>query len=133
MVPKEYIEMCEQAKEIQDLWTPAAWDYVYGFQRHATICRKKDVRVISGYETDGGYYGLGIHDYKYEYIKIDFIWLPRQDQLQKIIGLFPLELVGYINRYISVDEYSSWEILLLEVCMEIKFNKVWGGKTWVLA
>lgn len=88
-----YIKMCEKAKEIQKLWEPQAWDWFavkkgwddkeyYDWRKHATCYA---VWIISGYETDSGYYGPSFDEMEEEEYKEHCIWLPRQDQLQEML------------------------------------------------
>jgi hypothetical protein len=101
----EYIKMCEQAIEIQKVWEPKAWDYIICLE--GVPDREIIVEVLSGYETDSGFYGHGIEEgdngitscsrgveIKYdksENVRIPsemeekHFWLPRQDQLQEMV------------------------------------------------
>ena len=96
----QYIKLCEKAEEIQGDWKPSAWDWCY--------CKiYREVVILSGYETDAGYYGHGIEEsvfepkwqafcaveeggiksYKeQESFKLDHAWLPTQSQLQEMVG-----------------------------------------------
>lgn len=94
----KYIDMCRKATEIQEAWQPDDWDYClceanpdYAEEQEQV----KEVVVLSGYETDGGFYG---HDTTIKILSnpplvyennirctSKHIWLPKQDQLQEII------------------------------------------------
>ncbi len=87
-ISQEYIQMCRKAEEIQEAWQPADWDYAY--------CPiSKGVWVLSGYETDSGYYGHEVRSDPFTGKRISIvgcssalhkryrghIFIPRQDQL----------------------------------------------------
>ncbi len=148
----QYIQMCKQAREIQTLWQPVAWDYIVCTLQQAGDDR---VEVISGYCTDSGVYGHGIDGgdncrYASYYtkkgnwleFKADHIWLPRQDQLQDmghVSEIHPpfLELErwhtwaadkGNLEYW---DSFTSMEQLWLAFVMKEKYDKVWDGSDWV--
>jgi hypothetical protein len=146
---KTYIQMCDKAKEIQEEWIPHGWDYCYCVQG-------KQVVVLSGYETDGGYYGHGVDTDPWEENKPNeiicsgssniHIYLPRQDQLQKMIKrgdavFFPYSLLWRLYRAISPDSknniynpnFTSMEQLWLAFVMKEKYNEVWNGEEWIKA
>ena len=147
---KQYIEMCEKAVEIQQLrgrlkWE--AWDYVY-----ASDDGDPEVLVVSGYCTDSGFYGLEAGSEEWpedECVPKGAIWLPRQDQLQEMVGV---KTVGEFENFASGnymmgwDDGSAWlrldgyrcdydsyslEQFWLCVVMKEKYNKVWNGEDWV--
>ena len=64
---KEYMFMCTDADEIQQLWKPWYGDYYYDVIAHQTyICSK-------------------VSKAKRRFRNGELVWLPRQDQLQKMI------------------------------------------------
>ena len=148
---KEYIKMCEKATEIQEIWQPKEWDYIW-----SNVERDKgwEVWVLSGYETDSGYYGPGIDDdwgtkEERECGRIT-TWLPRQDQLQDMwlnretVDAWgtPVEIDQKTDRVFwlfqkftdSIQErkYSAQtgEQLWLRYVMKEKYNKTWNGDDW---
>ncbi len=115
-----YIEMCEKTEEIQKLWNPEGGDF-YAPPARDRVCF---------------YFGL---------MDSDFIWLPRQDQLQEMIHRACLP-------HVLLDEFLSWEKqyqdniveqkgkvwiassmeqLWLAFVMKEKYNKIWDGTDWV--
>ena len=72
--------------------------------------------------------------------KDNFIWLPRQDQLQEMVGGWTLELLDRFHHFCMWDDQFeetrekmtpiSMEQLWLAFVMEEKFNKVWNGEKW---
>lgn len=101
---EQYIKMCEEATEVQGEWIPDDWDYCH--------CKTEEwVVVLSGYETDGGYYGhqtpseskisyytgscddISAGDFKARHVQ-----LPRQDQLQEMMSG---EWYGILNKFFS--------------------------------
>ena len=91
-----------------------------------------------------GHYLDSIHEKDFEDKDQQHIWLPRQDQLQEIIGI--KDLLSFIedNEYMSSLysqiklEYDrnieilelSPEIFWLCVVMNYKFNKTWDNEKW---
>lgn len=153
-----YILQCEKAKELQSAWQPCEWDYIF--------CKfDKEVVVLSGYPTDSGVYGHGIlvgdecpsrsffqqagetrEHYKsvsrWIAFKEDHIWLPRQDQLQRMLD----ERFSNSHPWILAEKFShfarpsnlerkvfdmSMEQLWLAFTLAEKFNKVWSGTDWL--
>ena len=80
------------------------------------------------------------------------VWLPRQDQLQEMLGethsVRPISLVGFLHQVLNEDltcteevpcngcveeakywrSFGSMEKLWLAFVMKEKFNKAWDGK-----
>ncbi len=117
----QYIRMCEKATEIQEIVKPHTTvsgafrdgDWVYC---HTAYCLN-DIRLANASRTD-------------------FIWLPRQDQLQEMckekdIGML---LVDFF-RWFEDEEYiwalnNTMEQLWLAYVMHEKYRKVWNGEDW---
>lgn len=72
-----------------------------------------------------------------------WVWLPRQDQLQEMVGLDIIALCRdfrdfAFNNYADattddidpVCTFTSMEQLWLAFVMKEKYNKVWDGNTW---
>ena len=132
-----FIKMCD-CPEIQGLrgknkWQ--AWDYIYAANNYDSD--KKEVLVVSGYETDSGYYGAMAGSKRYpddECVPEDAIWLPTQSQLQKMVNtdftlqILDLELLVEEGNWHYVD---SMEQLWLAFVMKEKHGKVWNGEGWV--
>lgn len=111
---KQYIKMCEKAEEIQS-------------------------------QKPGGSQGEFVYCEGEAYQEMDdrpltlFIWLPRQDQLQKMADetfvIFWQEFLEY--EYFKLPEYmkdidgDSMEQLWLAFVMKEKYNKVWNSKEWI--
>lgn len=97
----QYIEMCRKAGEIQELWVPSCSDYVVspttGF-----------FEIYSSRELENAI--------RY---KNDYIWLPRQDQLQEmLITIFedknktayvPVKMPQYRNNYLCRSMIGSFD------------------------
>lgn len=144
----EYIKMCEMAKEIQKGWHPNQGDFY-------TLGVKKDGTPAI--------YVLGCHwkecdgcKCEVEDCREDCTWLPRQDQLQKIVDNLK---TTPSSMFLSISEWAEdpygfgsmpfpkqqkqlrqWkkyinslrtaEQLWLAFVMKEKFNKVWNGEDW---
>jgi hypothetical protein len=63
------------------------------------------------------------------------IWLPRQDQLQEILGIGNFSTVGLIDAFrVEIfnfyrDKYTSFEQLWLQFVMKRIYNKIWNSET----
>ncbi len=140
-----YIKMCD-CEEIQKEWHPRDWDFVltkdlwpkvFGGDDYVWCLLPEDIAdsgVYGSYATDkgiGGYPG---------YIKH---WLPRQDQLQEMVGglekgfidfpkwlenTYGLNYGDYPNGHLCI--FKTWEQLWLAFVMKEKYNKVWDGEEW---
>jgi len=109
-----YIKMCN-CEEIQGQWKPNKIDFApyYSLAIPMNIPRKSRV------------------------------WLPRQDQLQEMVGEeYPIDLLYGFHRFYNTmgcDLYphtingakTSMEQLWLAFVMKEKYNKVWYGSDWI--
>ena len=126
-VSPEYIKMCEKAKEIQALRVLANGDY--------------EVRLK---------YGKGqveVHHHREitaHYRPENHLWLPRQDQLQEMVGGFNqpridwLEWLKHIynhwsygNPFDNANRFTSFEQEWLAFVMYECYREIWNGKDWV--
>lgn len=120
-----YIKMCEKAEEIQK---PEILD------GHDYICVQS---VKAGY---GSLLGAVTSPNVFEGIK-EFIWLPRQDQLQEMVGDLSQSNVGcavlasifadWVSKMSDMGLFHSMEQLWLAFVMKKLHNKTWNGKDWV--
>lgn len=135
-VSREYIKMCQKAKEIQELFIEK-----YSF---------------SVYTLGDGYSSLCINlqDGKRKRSGCE-IWLPRQDQLQEIFAEVLQERSdkqeissgdvchiifhfiewlnkqrGYMKLAKILNNWPSMEQLWLAFVMKEKYSKIWTGKEW---
>ena len=118
----EYIKMCHLAKEIQDN-TP-----FFSIRRNCIYGN-----AVSG-ETGRWIERVNTDNYK------QWVWLPRQDELQNILGNHIDQLNGLVG--LLADSYhpygwdaylaglKSMEQLWLAYVMYKKYSKKWNGKTW---
>ena len=126
-----YVKMCESAKEIQahrgrDEIQSGSYRFVEG-----------EIQIAIGHVT-------GISVAKVPYATNNTIWLPRQDQLQEMIGNFEtcknaLFSAGYNDNEYSEywdmpnkywNKFTSMEQLWLAFVMREKYNKMWDGESW---
>ena len=157
----EYIRQCEQAEEIQEIWSHAKLSLypVFCFDKSTkkllvTVVISDDFAdFINGrpsphpntlelsfeYEPDGGF--------EPKERKEPSIWLPSQDQLQAMVGDFErclsvISSITLVNQGIIfpgnerrydwiLQRCTSMEQLWLAFVMREKFNKIWDGKEWV--
>jgi len=156
---EDYIKMCEKAEEIQKLWEPKRGDIVYDIADNKNIWRSRDWRIITTAFTLVEGNRFHIDSYQDICQKEDYIWLPRQDQLQemaiehrklqypnydgegKVIGYnYGLSnLLNSFNGFMydvgrgahSKGMQDSMERMWLAFLMWVKFEKSWNGKEWV--
>ena len=64
--------------------------------------------------------------------KAPHVWLPRQDQIQKMMDSYPMAylLRMLYTRFHPELEPDSWEQLWLAFYMHDKHEKKWNGKEW---
>ncbi len=121
---ERYVKMCEKATEIQMRPKPI----------EAVVYTGNNVHIVKGINSPD----------------FDIIWLPRQDQLQEILGKDTTEVIeGFTNfiggvQFDSIhEEVSPWELyaesvdksleqLWLNYVMSIKYHKVWNGANWIV-
>lgn len=133
---KTYIKMCEKAEEIQkqrnviEAIKEAVGEYPVG--------KYKLMEVGDVFYTEG----KGVH-ISFGIAYPASIWLPRQDQLQEMLGGFDISfpLIGQFYRYIMTDNLrrrrsvisycSSMEQLWLAFVMKEKYNNIWNGEEWI--
>ena len=127
---KKYRVMCEKMKEIQKKWKPKNGDFFYADDFYD----KKQIPVIGNCSSRIRTTGCSCCSC---YIDGEKIWLPRQDQLQK---MFTLKYVDSLFRLIrEFQEFSikntmftSMEQLWLAFVAKEKYNKAWNGKDWIV-
>lgn len=120
-----YIRMCEKALEVQALKT------------------QKNVRSDDPFVSKEEFKEKHDQEREWhiicEWIRDEHIWLPRQENLQRIMlneyslrGIFSalgediIEMKGYLNGL------KSGEQLWLAFLMKEMYNKVWDGNNWVV-
>ena len=142
-----YAMMCQQAEEIQHLWSPKQCDFIINhedLEEGLSFCRSAEsiVQVVNMYyeEKDSEQYQQECED-----LKEQALWLPRQDQLQKIIEpdnarVYSLTSIVMERQYhdytknamgIAPELFYSMEQLWLAYIMKEKFHKVWNEEEWV--
>jgi len=134
-----YIKMCEGAEEIQKQSPCKA-----GYANNSILWNSADKVILSAHKK-----GSFMVDSKYNIFVEGWwagnsrhIWLPRQDQLQDMLG-FRLSasylcLVSFIDYYMTEvneecdfpSDWDSWEQLWLALVMKEKYNKVWTNNEW---
>ena len=142
-----YAMMCQQAEEIQHLWSPKQCDFIINhedLEEGLSFCRSAEsiVQVVNMYyeEKDSEQYQQECED-----LKEQALWLPRQDQLQKIVEPDNARLYSLTSKVMErqYHDYSknasvaaselfySLEQLWLAYIMKEKFHKVWSEEDWV--
>ncbi len=123
---RQYIKMCKQAWEIQE--------------SHPVLQECDYQYYLGDEETPCGVF-LWSHTPNWHPARGQFIWLPRQDQLQAMIPEdinHPHLLVLRFKEAIcggpcSYPGLNSMEQLWLAFVMKEKYGKVWNGEDWVKA
>lgn len=134
---KEYIKMCD-CPEIQDLWQPKEGDHkdlVWSNWDSMTMKHKGKGKVwVANLNT---WAEVRKSDAGEGWFKKFCIWLPRQDQLQEMIGnlsiaeILDLTCDMFDDVKVMQEGYGlTFESLLLQVVMKEKFNKIWHSQLW---
>lgn len=131
---EKYIRMCREAKEIQHLWNFENGDYVFDPS-------DGEIMIWFGYPPKD---------------PLEVVWLPKQDQYQKICIDFYIQnmkmskneaFFHFLGWYASClkesydtgcnigkngeyEEISSCEELILEYTMKLIYWKRWNGEKW---
>lgn len=127
----EYIKMCEKAKELQNHYLNTG-DYYCRLPSHEIkLVKWADQRRVSGIELKE--YGTAK-----THVRVGNIWLPRQEDLQRMIEDDAItqiqKLWGWIitSKYVPVGmPQPSMEQLWLCFVMDEKYNKIWDGTNWI--
>jgi len=145
-ISPKYIKMCKKAEEIQKLWRPKLGDFVWGIpdsdgEPTVSVCLSV---TYSAYERFG-LVDVAVADLWDEYKEIDFewwnkeklVWLPRQDQLQKMceppLDILLMEFWEWLTKYDVGVKYDSLEQLWLAYVMVKRYGKVWDDskEEWI--
>jgi len=136
-----YIKMCEKAEEIQPcLDNPdgvgGTWVSAYILYHTAPMNQSHDKDGYYHVIDEIGRRRCEARGNEDDYIKSSrAIWLPRQDQLQEMIGgtwsgqLFKLD--KWIAACPKYKHIESMEHLWLAFVMSERYGKVWSGVEWV--
>lgn len=138
----KYIEMCREAKEIQNNWKPKPGDAILDLD-----VINADSEFVTEYDIID--MDKCLHGNFFE----GYVWLPRQEDLQKIymenqdcnMEYMTLRLRDWLHdkwlHYNSAlndilpdeDQFYilDWNTLWLCFVMETCYNKAWNGKTWI--
>ena len=134
MIIKNYIKMCEMAEEIQKLFKFKMGDWFlhtdYSKTEYPMVLEENiiSVSVQNTYRKEGA------------------IWLPTQEQLQKMVKtVLEVDDFGLVEEFYNFiyDEESrpnqidspikSMEQFWLAFVMHELYNKIWTGEKWVKA
>ncbi|MCI4626973.1 MAG: hypothetical protein L3V56_13590 [Candidatus Magnetoovum sp. WYHC-5] len=126
------VNKCEKAKQLQQKWDIVIGDYY--FDKSTTYGRK------GGLATTGA---VCVVDEKIlidvmqgDFVRSKSIWLPRQDQFQRLMNLnAPIEVINKINSFTDNNDpqgFASMEQLWLAIYMRYEFNKLWDGNFWIV-
>jgi len=127
-ISPEYVKMCEKAEEIQELtpnYTTFHKPYILsGEESNSPFVITASATEVFACEKGG---------------ECKNIWLPRQDQLQEMLGKPLNELLDSFlewedDAYFLLrkrDRFTSMEQLWLAFVMKEKYGKTWDGENWV--
>ncbi len=148
-----YIEMCRKAEELQKVWEPQVYDDVvclplernfppddYIGKVHSWGMRNKPWVVYQKIKHLGNYDSTTID---FDAPKEEYIWLPRQDQLQEMVirkyrkmkpafGFLIWDFSKFAEKSEKIHKHcKTMEQLWLAFFMDQKYGKIWNGKEWV--
>lgn len=138
---EQYIKMCD-CLEIQEKWKPEEGDFYVPLGKdylngHGSIDVVSGVRAIRE-EKRIEYLTGGIYE--------RLAWLPRQDQIQEILGWHMIKAMSFFSDFFQEEmieqvgignqpkknpKFNSMEQLWLAFYMYEKHQKLWDGKKWV--
>ena len=129
----EYVKMCEKAEEIQVTEFGETGD---------VVVTRRELNGYNGWQVyEKGQVCIVGNDGEYDVTQPDskdFIWLPRQDQLQGMLNQRNItrlvnDFDGFVCSYHEAwfeDTELSMEQLWLAFVMKEKYGKVWDGENW---
>ena len=132
LINRNYIKMCDKAKQLQRAWKPKDWDrFIYRDSEEMDIMmymeeeyNRKEMIIVNGV----------------------YIWLPTQEQLQEIwrkeylknpnqhgwFGCFVNFVdTDYRDDLIADEYFGEMNELWLAFVMRERWNKFWTGEKWV--
>ena len=129
-----YIKMCEKALGLQNEKWVSKKGKAYPWTEGDMISLKGNVFMYDSCSHSEGFIEPEVYN-------IECVWLPRQDQLQEMVGGFGAGFVdwsGWIdniypeqcNPFSKSWRFTSMEQLWLAFVMKEKYNKIWDGKGW---
>lgn len=125
---QQYIDLCREATEIQNRW------WTVGDHYAEWIIDRWSAELFLGHE----FYSVATDGTP----MINWVWLPRQDQLQDMIHDYKASQMKFSGNHGLIMDFASWvadesnlpcvsfEQLWLAFVMHEKFNKNWNGTTW---
>jgi hypothetical protein len=141
--------MCQKAVDIQHVWAPKQCDFMIDredLEDGLSFCKPGAglIQVVDIYFEDQA---SEQYQQECEDLKENVLWLPRQDQLQKIIEPDDIKAISIVREVIEEQYYYpskgeevaatnifySMEQLLLAFVMKEKFNKIWDEEDWISA
>lgn len=156
----EYVKMCD-CPEIQGGWKPKVGDYVwrkytiFGEELDRTLWpedERQEVIILHFKSSVDGYYHAVNADgdemvfaSEEDMAKAVNVFLPRQDQLQEMVGGEWWRTLEWFNSFVyccvsdatfygtrgPLFKVGSVEQLWLAFVMHEKFGKVWNGEAWL--
>jgi len=140
-ISETYIKMSGKAEEIQKLWVPTNGDFCWH--------DNEGEEVYGSWEYPAQVSTVNISQETPKDWWYNWLWLPRQDQLQDMVKGFESDSLTlqykfmewcipyfsakgkYIYQWYVVSK-TSMEQLWLAFVMKELYNKVWGGENWKL-
>jgi hypothetical protein len=162
---ENYVKMCEKAEQITENWKPTGGDWYIHDYRGTTKTSREFERQVWG-DSDKRWRAVEILCYQpsesndtiisttgkesrcvsvAELTREHCVWLPRQDQLQEMIGGSPynnvknsmFSILDDLHRFAFTPNIFNdfipltMEQLWLAFVMKEKYSKVWNGTDWV--
>jgi len=118
----QYVRMCQKAEEIQNLWSPQEGDVFADELCHVSIVNPM---ILDHWRTK-------------EKKKDDYIWLPRQDQLQALVfSIYEKNCYWMFEecyKHLQLPQptkLESMEQVWLSFVMKERSGKIWNGENWI--
>jgi len=153
MITQNFIKMCGQATELQK-WYKSDVKNVREGDRYICRCdtckesmfvhmvKDSDIDYINERDmtdVDPTYAAMvslsGVGEFGAFWDDGGFIWLPTQERLQEMIGVYDVLISTKVinNMLMLKNQFRSVQELLLAYVMKFKYHKFWTGEKWVKA
>jgi hypothetical protein len=142
-VNNDYIKMCLKAEKIQKSWNPTPGDwctsidgFILQFQKRESYLERNIVINRDGRNGEFDYYDDHAQKIMFNRSTHAYVWLPRQDQLQKMINLpiqnLIISFTSWVSHIITCKDYINFSLeqLWLSYVMEYNHNSFWLHDEW---
>ena len=118
-----YINMCKEARELQEIWQPFPDDLIY-------IINNKKIQTLKSKDSNILYFQSGLNANINE-----CVWLPTQYQLEHLISKYRIfwnfyKFIHEVNQQYLIQFHREDE-LWLSFFMFYSYKKIWKNNQWI--